>query len=162
MAKWKLEGEYSRSPSDMVKEFMSVTGQTPDPDLQLKLMSEEYVEVMVADEDSVEELKELADLVYVIYGFAEARGYDKIDQRRPTAHLVGWRDSTLDLRTYQGFGRAPTLVYEPDVGGMASAPPQNCHVTAAHLAAMADILQYRVGHPPARLYTSSSATHDAQ
>jgi phosphoribosyl-ATP pyrophosphohydrolase len=76
MAKWKLEGEYSRSPSDMVKEFMSVTGQTPDPDLQLKLMSEEYVEVMVADEDSVEELKELADLVYVIYGFAEARGYD--------------------------------------------------------------------------------------
>jgi phosphoribosyl-ATP pyrophosphohydrolase len=76
MAKWKLEGEYSRSPSDMVKEFMSVTGQTPDPDLQLKLMSEEFVEVMVADEDSVEELKELADLVYVIYGFAEARGYD--------------------------------------------------------------------------------------
>ena len=76
MAKWKVEGEYSRSPSDMVKEFMSVTGQTPDPDLQLKLMSEEFVEVMVADEDSVEELKELADLTYVIYGYAEARGYD--------------------------------------------------------------------------------------
>lgn len=76
MAKWKITETNKRSPSDMVKEFMSVTGQTPDPDLQLKLMSEEYVEVMVADEDSVEELKELADLVYVIYGFAEARGYD--------------------------------------------------------------------------------------
>ena len=76
MAKWKITETNKRSPSDMVKEFMSVTGQTPDPDLQLKLMSEEYVEVLAADEDSVEELKELADLVYVIYGFAEARGYD--------------------------------------------------------------------------------------
>jgi hypothetical protein len=110
----------------------------------------------------LEELESLTLMIWHDGGGAEARGYDKIDQRRPTAHLVGWRDSTLDLRTYQGFGRAPTLVYEPDVGGMASAPPQNCHVTAAHLAAMADILQYRVGHPPARLYTSSSATHDAQ
>lgn len=76
MAKWKLEGEYSRLPSEMVKEFMSVTGQTPDPDLQLKLMSEEYVEVLDAYKGTVEELKELADLVYVIYGYAEARGYD--------------------------------------------------------------------------------------
>ena len=76
MAKWEITETNKRSPSDMVREFMSVTGQTPDPDLQLKLMSEEYVEVMVADKDSVEELKELADLVYVIFGFAEARGYD--------------------------------------------------------------------------------------
>ena len=76
MAKWKLEGEYSRSPSDMVKEFMSVTGQTPDPILQFLLVEEEFEELCEATPGTVEELKELADLVYVLYGFAEARGYD--------------------------------------------------------------------------------------
>jgi predicted HAD superfamily Cof-like phosphohydrolase len=76
MAKWKVEGEYSRSPSDMVKEFMSVTGQTPDPGLQAILMGEEFDEWVDAEPDTVEELKELADLVYVCYGFAAARGYD--------------------------------------------------------------------------------------
>lgn len=76
MAKWKLEGEYSRSPSEMVKEFMSVTGQTPDPGLQANLMREEFHEWEKELPDTVEELKELADLVYVCYGFAEARGYD--------------------------------------------------------------------------------------
>ena len=76
MAKWKIEGEYSRSPSDMVKEFMSVTGQTPDPILQTALISEEYVEFLDTEASTVEELKELTDLVYVIYGYAEACGYD--------------------------------------------------------------------------------------
>lgn len=76
MAKWIIKDGYSRSPSDMVKEFMSVTGQTPDPGLQAILMGEEYDEWADTEPDTVEELKELADLVYVIYGFAEARGYD--------------------------------------------------------------------------------------
>jgi len=77
MAKWKLEGEfYPRSPSDMVKEFMSVTAQTPDPTLQLNLMYEEFEEFHKSEAACTEELKELADLIYVSYGYAEARGYD--------------------------------------------------------------------------------------
>lgn len=76
MAKWKVEGEYSRSPSDMVKEFMSVTEQAPNPTLQMILIGEEYMEFLDSEDCTAEELKELADLVYVCYGFAAARGYD--------------------------------------------------------------------------------------
>jgi predicted HAD superfamily Cof-like phosphohydrolase len=60
----------------MVKEFMSVTEQVVDPDLYEDLIVEEFYEWVNADKDSVEELKELADLVYVIFGYAEARGYN--------------------------------------------------------------------------------------
>jgi len=77
MAKWKLEGEfYPRSPSDMVKEFMSVTGQVVDPELYEKLIEEEFYEWKMEFPNTAPELKELADLVYVCYGYAEARGYD--------------------------------------------------------------------------------------
>jgi len=76
MAKWKVEGEYSRSPSDMVKEFMSVTEQAPNPTLQMILIGEEYMEFLDSEACTVEELKELADLVYVCYGYAAAAGYD--------------------------------------------------------------------------------------
>jgi predicted HAD superfamily Cof-like phosphohydrolase len=72
MAKWKVQ----RSTSDMVKEFMSVTGQKPDIHLQQILIDEEHKEFQDAHPKTVEELKELADLVYVCYGYAEASGYD--------------------------------------------------------------------------------------
>jgi hypothetical protein len=88
----------------------------------------------------LEELKSLTLMIWHNGQQAEARGYDKIDHRRITAHLVGWRDGTLDLMTYKGFERAATLVYPPIAGPMASAPPQNFHVTTARLAAMSDIL----------------------
>lgn len=76
MAKWKIEGEYSRSPSDMVKEFMSVTEQVVDPVLYEGLIVEEFREWQEELQCTVKDLKELADLVYVCYGYAEACGYD--------------------------------------------------------------------------------------
>lgn len=85
MAKWNIPTTTVRSPSDMVKEFMSVTGQTPNPTLQLVLIGEEYMELLDSEDGTVEELKELADLVYVTYGFAEARGYD-LDEALARVH----------------------------------------------------------------------------
>lgn len=76
MAKWEITEANKRSPSDMVREFMSVTGQRPDPNLQAALMGEEFDEWEDTKPYTVEELKELADLVYVCYGYAEACGYD--------------------------------------------------------------------------------------
>jgi predicted HAD superfamily Cof-like phosphohydrolase len=76
MAKWKVEGEYSRSPSDMVKEFMGVTEQVVDPVLYEGLIVEEFREWQKELQCTATDLKELADLVYVCYGYAEACGYD--------------------------------------------------------------------------------------
>lgn len=61
---------------EMVKTFSQVLNQTPDPDLYSRLITEEYQELMLYVQTEVEELKELADLVYVIYGYANAKGYD--------------------------------------------------------------------------------------
>ncbi len=88
----------------------------------------------------LEELKSLTLMIWHDDLQAEARGYDKIDQERPTADLVGWRDGTLDLRTYRSFGRTATFLHETATGPMASAPPQNFHVTTARLTVMSDIL----------------------
>jgi len=65
------------TPLDMVKQFANITGQTPTPSLYVKLIGEELdewtKEGMVRSE---QDLKELADLVYVLYGYANAMGYD--------------------------------------------------------------------------------------
>ena len=63
------------SPSEMVKEFMFKSGQTPDKLLYEGLVIEEYGEWVEADADE-EEIKELADLIYVIYGYAVSKGWD--------------------------------------------------------------------------------------
>jgi len=63
--------------SEMVKEFAKVTEQQPTPSLYVKLIGEELdewaKEGMIRGES---DLKELADLVYVIYGYANAMGYN--------------------------------------------------------------------------------------
>jgi len=68
----------SKTPLDMVKHFARVYGQTlghpwvkdTDKDLlRLVLLKEEYAEVLSAV-DAENLLKELADLVYVTYGYA--------------------------------------------------------------------------------------------
>lgn len=75
------------SVADMVKEFSELTGQKPDASLYVSLIKEEYKEwsdevflqnLMNSSEvyKAYEELKELSDLVYVIYGYARARGWD--------------------------------------------------------------------------------------
>lgn len=66
---------WDRTPQQMVKEFIATSGQDPTPIVYADLMEEEYEEWFKA-ETRVEELKELADLVYVCYGYAIACGYD--------------------------------------------------------------------------------------
>src|SRR6056297_596435 len=65
------------TPLDMVKEFAKVTGQQPTPSLYVKLVGEELEEwTKEGMRKSQGDLKELADLVYVLYGYAHAMGYD--------------------------------------------------------------------------------------
>ena len=65
------------TPLDMVKEFAKVTGQQPTPSLYVKLVGEELGEwTKEGMRKSQGDLKELADLVYVLYGYANAMGYD--------------------------------------------------------------------------------------
>jgi predicted HAD superfamily Cof-like phosphohydrolase len=75
-----------KTPTEMVKEYAKVSGQKPDADLYADLMEEEfeeweYEQVYAKYEEGSKykpelELKELADLLYVIYGYANARGWD--------------------------------------------------------------------------------------
>ena len=73
------EDPRSKTPMEMVKEYQKTSGQKPDPYLYVSLIGEEYSEWYYADQDPEEELKELADIVYVIYGYANACGWD-LDQ----------------------------------------------------------------------------------
>jgi len=67
------------SVEDMVKEFAKVTGQKPSVTMSATLIQEEYAEW---EKEFFEfggpdmELKELADLVYVIYGYANTRHWN--------------------------------------------------------------------------------------
>jgi len=81
MAKWGT----TMTVMQMVKDFAEVTGQEPNPKMSLRLVLEEFSEFWdeveeehrdFAPEDTVAVLKELSDLVYVIYGYANARGWD--------------------------------------------------------------------------------------
>ena len=63
--------------------FAETMGQKPNPSLSSKLIMEEYAEWYEAlgcaplnKEGDVAELKELADLIYVIYGYANVMGWD--------------------------------------------------------------------------------------
>ncbi len=89
MAKWNYG--VTRTPLDMVKEFAVAMGQPLDqpwivdmdsnPENNLdhfrgKLIGEEFQEFMVEMEGPAASLKELADLVYVCYGYAATFGWD--------------------------------------------------------------------------------------
>jgi len=76
---WSEPPKNYPTPLEMTKHYQEVTGQEPDPELYERLIEEEFDEWSeIKDEPwaSVPELKELADLVYVIYGYANARGWD--------------------------------------------------------------------------------------
>lgn len=73
-----------KSPLDMVRQFATVYGQVLDHTwtkdsnkelLRLVLIKEEYAEVLTAKEPE-DMLKELADLVIVVYGYAATFGWD--------------------------------------------------------------------------------------
>ncbi len=72
---WDTEAK-PKTTMEMVKEFSKVTKQEPDPHLYEKLIGEEYFEWRREEQPTTGDLKELADLVYVIYGYANAQGYD--------------------------------------------------------------------------------------
>lgn len=60
---------------NIMDEWFETTGQEPDPRLYTILITEEYNEWLdsATEED---QLKELADLVYVINGYCVAKGWD--------------------------------------------------------------------------------------
>lgn len=62
----------------MVADFMHTTGQTPDSELYATLIDEEYQEWQEESYkfDHEAQLKELADLTYVIYAYAVAMGWN--------------------------------------------------------------------------------------
>lgn len=66
------------TPASMVREFSAKTGQMPDPRLYSVLIREEFEEFRKEQMEGSREdqLKELSDLVYVIYGYANSRGWD--------------------------------------------------------------------------------------
>lgn len=68
------------SPMDMVKQYAKVTGQKLSVSLCIRLIFEELYEwedeLEKMELNSKEELKELSDLVYVIYGYANAKGWN--------------------------------------------------------------------------------------
>jgi len=66
----------SASVSDMVSEYNTTAGNKKDPKLYEGLIFEEFYEWVDEAFLTVEELKELADLVYVAYGYAWANGWD--------------------------------------------------------------------------------------
>lgn len=69
---------FETDPMEMVKEFAHTLDQEPNPSLYDKLIQEEYSEWEDAAcyGSKMSELKELADLVYVIFGYANARNWD--------------------------------------------------------------------------------------
>ena len=62
--------------SDLAKEFRKVFQVLPDSGRGATLVCEEFEEWQKEPEGSVNDLKELADLVYVCYQYAEDCGYD--------------------------------------------------------------------------------------
>jgi len=64
------------TPMEMVKYYYKAAGITPNVTTAQHLVVEEYDEWLVESLGTEGELKELTDLVYVIYGYALAQGYD--------------------------------------------------------------------------------------
>lgn len=68
------------SVATMVDDFATTAEQPKDVQMARKLVREEYKEWEDEVNDSAgkpeNELKELADLIYVVYGYCRAKGYD--------------------------------------------------------------------------------------
>ena len=74
------EDHVYKTPTQMVKEYQKVTEQNAGPGLYGSLIKEEFGE-WVAEHHQINgsrtaELKELADLLYVVYGYAVVMGWD--------------------------------------------------------------------------------------
>lgn len=73
-----LKPKSKQTIPQMVKEFSIKTEQLPQPYLYAALIAEEADEWRseYQRDTKAEQLKELSDLVYVVYGFANAKGWD--------------------------------------------------------------------------------------
>jgi len=78
------------TPMEMVKYFKEFTGQDGTPQLYSRLIMEEYgewvQELLQINGDRTSELKELADLIYVIYGYALSKGWN-LDEALYRVHV---------------------------------------------------------------------------
>lgn len=74
----KVKPLTGQSPLDMVQAFSKIMGQTPDPELYSTLIQEEFEEWLdsLLHKDQLNEIKELSDLLYVVFGYANAKGWD--------------------------------------------------------------------------------------
>lgn len=100
---------YSMTPMHMVEEFATTMDQPKDPDMSAGLIYEEFDEWRwerqvnrPKDYRSETEIKELADLVYVIYGYAHSRGWD-LDEALRRVHKSNmercvWPDGSIKRR----------------------------------------------------------------
>ena len=75
----------TKTPADMVREYAEVSQQEGTEELYQKLIDEEYTELdwemylkkfELPSASATGELKEMADLIYVLYGYARVKGYN--------------------------------------------------------------------------------------
>lgn len=89
-AYWTDPDDHYATPMEMVKYFKKFTGQDGTPQLYSRLIMEEYgewvQELLQINGDRTSELKELADLVYVIYGYALSKGWN-LDEALYRVHV---------------------------------------------------------------------------
>lgn len=90
-AYWSPESDNSyATPMQMVKYFKEFTGQEGTSQLYSRLIMEEYdewkQELLQVNGSRTAELKELADLVYVIYGYALSKGWN-LDEALYRVHV---------------------------------------------------------------------------
>ena len=78
-----------KTPMDMVQEFKFTANQQTNIEMSRKLIREEFdewlIEVLNPNGSNVAELKELCDLIYVIYGYALNRNWD-LDEALTRVH----------------------------------------------------------------------------
>lgn len=93
-----------------------------DKELRIKLIKEEYEEVMLAfeNDDIVNLAKELADLVYVVYGTALCCGFDLDNVFRAVhaSNLSKLDDDGKAIVREDGKILKSKNYYEPDIQGL--------------------------------------------
>ena len=81
--------ETNKTPMEMVKEYAKTSGQKPDANLYAALIEEEFKEwfheFIVYGTSDTNQLKELADLIYVCAQYAENMNWD-IEQALRRVH----------------------------------------------------------------------------
>ena len=89
-AYWTEPEAHYATPMQMVKYFKEFTGQEGTPQLYSRLIMEEYdewkQELLQINGSRTAELKELADLVYVLYGYALSKGWN-LDEALYRVHV---------------------------------------------------------------------------